>query len=106
MVFDLLYDAEKSLMNQSYDNRRARLEQAFDEGHSVFIPPAHGSDRKSAFSASQELGLEGAIAKRTNPKYVPGQRSDAWLKIKHEPHQEAASDGWRPSEKRSEEHTS
>ena len=99
MVFDLLVDAGKSLMNQSYDKRRARLEQAFDEGHSVFIPPAHGSDRKSAFSASKELGLEGVIAKRTNSKYVPGQRSDAWLKIKHERHQEVAIIGWRPSEK-------
>src|SRR5699024_5233067 len=87
MVFDLLVEDGKSLMNQTYEYKRARVEQAFDEGHSVLIPPAHGSDRKSAFSASKELGLEGVIAKRTNSKYVPGQRSDAWLKIKHERHQ-------------------
>src|SRR5690625_6763663 len=75
MVFDLLADAKGSRLNETYGRRRSRLGESVQEGHSVLIPPAHGSDRKAAFAASKELGVEGVIAKRTNSKYAPGERS-------------------------------
>lgn len=99
MVFDILADDGESLLNKTYAERRKRLLETLEPGTSILIPPAHGSDRDAAFAASKELGLEGVIAKRTNSKYVPGERSDSWVKIKHEHHQEAVVIGWRPSDK-------
>ncbi|MEO5959601.1 MAG: DNA ligase, partial [Opitutaceae bacterium] len=34
------------------------------------------------FEAVQKLGLEGVVAKQRRSLYLPGKRSDAWLKIK------------------------
>jgi ATP-dependent DNA ligase len=39
-------------------------------------------DGDSLFEAAREHGLEGIMAKRKDSKYMPGRRSDLWLKIK------------------------
>src|SRR5690625_205919 len=99
LVFDVLGTASGSLLDQTYADRRSRLQELLTEGEAILIPPAHGSDRAAAFAASRELGLEGVVAKRPDSTYMPGQRSDAWRKIKHELHHEVAIIGWRPSDK-------
>jgi bifunctional non-homologous end joining protein LigD len=42
------------------------------------------------------LGLEGVIAKRKDSRYVAGERSDAWQKLKLDRQQEFVVGGYRP----------
>jgi bifunctional non-homologous end joining protein LigD len=44
----------------------------------------------------RKLGLEGVIAKRKDSLYEPGERSDAWQKLKLENQQEFVIGGYRP----------
>ena len=37
---------------------------------------------KALFSAAKQHGIEGIVAKRVDARYVPGKRSDAWIKVK------------------------
>jgi bifunctional non-homologous end joining protein LigD len=49
-------------------------------------------------AASRRLGLEGVVAKRLDSRYLPGKRSDAWLKIKNKQRQELVIGGWLEGE--------
>jgi ATP-dependent DNA ligase len=42
----------------------------------------------------RRLGLEGAVAKRTDSRYEPEERSDAWLKVKFQFAQEFVIGGF------------
>jgi len=42
------------------------------------------------------LGLEGVVARRRDSPYRPGQRSDAWVKVKFSPRQEFVIGGYKP----------
>ena len=44
---------------------------------------------------SEELKLEGILAKRSESKYRPGKRSDDWIKIKHDDHADVVVIAWR-----------
>ncbi|MGZ4663207.1 MAG: ATP dependent DNA ligase, partial [Arthrobacter sp.] len=46
--------------------------------------------------SARELGLEGVMAKRTDSRYVSGQRTRTWIKLKTEQTQEVVVGGWRP----------
>jgi bifunctional non-homologous end joining protein LigD len=45
------------------------------------------------FRAARERGLEGIMAKRKGSRYLPGRRSENWLKIKARMQQEAVIGG-------------
>ncbi len=47
-------------------------------------------------ASARELGLEGIMAKRTDSRYVSGQRTRTWIKLKLEQTQEVVVGGWRP----------
>jgi bifunctional non-homologous end joining protein LigD len=57
--------------------------------------PLPGSP-ETIVKAVRGLGLEGVIAKRKTSLYEPGERSDAWLKLKLENQQEFVIGGYRP----------
>ena len=50
--------------------------------------------------AVRGLGLEGVVAKRKDSLYEPGERSDAWQKLKLENQQEFVIGGYRPGVER------
>jgi bifunctional non-homologous end joining protein LigD len=52
---------------------------------------AAGSD---VLSGASQLGLEGIVAKRRDAPYRPGQRSEAWVKVKEDKTQEVVIGGW------------
>ena len=93
-VFDLLWYAGKNLMNLPLSARKAILatlipaEGLIRSGYSV---AARGTD---FFAAAGKLGLEGIIAKRSDSRYHPGDRSKDWLKIKVEKRQEVVIGGY------------
>ena len=53
-------------------------------------------DGESLFNAAREHGLEGIMAKKKDGKYLPGKRSDLWLKIKVRNTRECVIIGYNP----------
>jgi bifunctional non-homologous end joining protein LigD len=47
-------------------------------------------------AAIRRLRLEVVVAKRSDSQYLPGQRSDAWVKVKFSPQQEFVLGGYKP----------
>jgi bifunctional non-homologous end joining protein LigD len=58
-----------------------RLSVAFDDGAALL-------------DQAVELGLEGVIAKRPASRYLPGRRSDSWVKVKTQQRQELIIAGY------------
>jgi bifunctional non-homologous end joining protein LigD len=86
VVFDLLRDGRASLLAKPWSERRARLEALFDEANDPANPTLLLSDSSprgtSMLARARRAGWEGIIAKRTDARYHPGARSEAWLKLK------------------------
>lgn len=96
MLFDVLRTAEHGdLTERPYAERRKILLDLVDEGKHVQVPGDLGDSLDEAMEVSEELKLEGIIAKRTDSAYLPGRRSDDWVKIKHENHADVTIIGWR-----------
>ena len=96
MLFDVLHTAEHGdVTDLSYTQRRELLMDLAESGQQVQAPDDLGEHLDHAMEVSQELKLEGIIAKRAESKYRPGKRSEAWIKIKHENHADVTVIGWR-----------
>ena len=102
MLFDVLALDREPLLRRSYDERRAILERLVPSrpGDRVQVPPALDVDLESALGISEELGLEGVVAKKRSSTYAPGSRGDTWRKIKLTKQQEVVVGGWRPGQSR------
>ena len=96
IVFDVLELDGVSLIDSSYDERRRRLEHALAPTPKVVLPAAITVGLDAALDISEDLGLEGVVAKRRDGSYKPGRRSTDWLKFKHLRTQEVVIGGWRP----------
>ncbi|MGH2950689.1 MAG: non-homologous end-joining DNA ligase [Solirubrobacterales bacterium] len=100
VVFDLLYLDGRSLLDLSYEERRAELEALGLDGESWQTPACHSGDGTALLAASRARGLEGIIAKRLGSAYVPGRRTRNWLKVKNVRSQEVVIGGWLPGKGR------
>jgi bifunctional non-homologous end joining protein LigD len=105
VLFDLLHQDGRSLLNRPYRERRRELEgltsgadntRLADAAGRIQIPPVFQGDLSAALDASQTLGLEGVVAKKLSSVYQTGSRGRTWLKIKHVATQEVVVIGWRP----------
>ena len=80
-IFDCLYLDGRSLMTETLLRRKEFLADAirFDTPYRVseFV-----EDGDSLLEAAREHGLEGIMAKKKDSKYLPGKRTESWLKIK------------------------
>jgi bifunctional non-homologous end joining protein LigD len=99
-VFDVLHLDGRSTLSLPYEERRELLESLELEGPSWRTPPAWFGDGASVLSAAAEQQLEGVVAKRRSSTYLPGKRSDAWVKVKNLRTQEVVVGGWKPGEGR------
>ena len=99
-IFDLLYLDGHSLIELSYAERRARLEELGLGGPAWRVPAAHPGQGRQLLEATRQQGLEGVVAKRLDSRYETGRRTGAWLKIKHTLRQELVIGGWIPGEGR------
>ncbi len=79
--FDLLHFAGLDLRSAPYRDRRRWLEQCVLPSPHVQLVHAEG-DGEQLYRAALASGFEGVIAKRSDSRYEPGRRSQAWLKIK------------------------
>jgi DNA ligase D-like protein (predicted ligase)/DNA ligase D-like protein (predicted 3'-phosphoesterase) len=81
-VFDCLYLDGRSLVNEPLLRRREWLKDAVRIGETPYRVSEFVADGPSLFEAARELHLEGIMAKKANGKYLPGKRSDLWIKVK------------------------
>lgn len=97
MLFDLLADGGDDLRRLSLRKRRERLAHFFQSGECPVELSATLDDRvEHILDSARELGLEGVMAKRADSRYVSGQRTHTWIKLKIERTQEVVVGGWRP----------
>jgi bifunctional non-homologous end joining protein LigD len=94
-AFDLLHMDGVDLMQRPLEERRASL-PALVTGSGILISEALGGTVAHITEAVRALGLEGIIAKRKDSRYIPGDRSDAWQKLKLDQQQEFVVGGYRP----------
>lgn len=80
-VFDCLYLDGRSLVNESLLKRKEWLRDAL-RPDTPYRVSEFVEDGDSLFEAAREHSLEGIMAKKKDGKYLPGRRSDGWLKIK------------------------
>jgi bifunctional non-homologous end joining protein LigD len=100
LVFDVLYLDGRMLLETPYVDRRRVLESLDLAGPSWQTTPMFEGGGEAVLATSREQGLEGIIAKRLDSRYVPGRRSESWLKVKNVRMQEVVIGGWKPGEGR------
>ena len=98
LVFDLLWLDGHSLMELPYEERRARLRELGLHGAHWQTPDHVVGDGAAVLEASRANGLEGVVAKRLDGVYLPGRRSQNWLKLKNVVREDVVVGGWLPGE--------
>lgn len=100
LAFDLLHVGSRSLLRQPYDDRRSALSEMALVNPRWSVPGSFGPPGADVLEASRAQGLEGVVAKRRTSTYLPGRRSDAWIKVKNFRTQEVVIGGWTEGEGR------
>jgi DNA ligase-1 len=85
-LFELVYHEGRDLMGVAQVKRRARLSKLFRTGRRVKMTESITSERieeeAKFFRRAIEEGHEGLVAKDPDATYVPGRRTENWMKIK------------------------
>jgi len=96
VAFDLLALGDESLVKESFEVRRARLEEALAD----VVPPIHltrtttdAAEAEQWFQRFEGAGLDGVVAKPLGATYQPNART--MLKIKHERTADVVVAGYR-----------
>jgi bifunctional non-homologous end joining protein LigD len=103
-AFDVLRLGDMSLLDESYDDRRAQLAQL----DLPTVTPAYshadlsdlGLTPHGLLDIAADAGLEGLVIKSRTSKYHPGRRSPDWLKHPLIRTQEVVIGGWRAGQGR------
>ncbi|MCE5287077.1 MAG: non-homologous end-joining DNA ligase [Pelosinus sp.] len=98
IIFDVLYLNNKLLTNRPYLKRREILDKLNLSGDNFQTPAYTYGNGDDMLKATRNLGLEGIMAKRLDSLYLPGKRSNDWLKIKNKLRQEFVIGGWLPGQ--------
>jgi len=97
ILFDILADGEDDiLIGEPWSERRARLVKRVGKRVSaqLRVTESMEGDGKKMLNEARRQGWEGIIAKRTDSRYEPGNRSRNWLKLKIEFRQEFVVGGF------------
>jgi ATP-dependent DNA ligase len=96
-AFDILIHKQRNLRQLPLSERRAILSSVIEPGEHVAISEV--SDRSAAemLKFIKSYGLEGAVAKRSDSVYQPGQRTGLWSKYRINLGQEFVVGGYIPS---------
>lgn len=98
VVFDLLFLAGNSILNEPLTERKKLLEQVVDQGPNLIISQYVLESGIDFFQSVSAAGLEGVMAKRLDSPYLAGKRSSAWKKIRSVRAIELAVGGWEKGE--------
>ena len=96
ILFDILVDGDEVLISQPWSERRARLVRRVGKRVTPQLRLTESSegDGKKMLENARRQGWEGIIAKRSDSRYEPGNRSRSWLKLKIEFRQEFVVGGY------------
>jgi len=83
LAFDLLFLGDRALLDLPFVRRREMLSRGIEPGGRLLLSEGVPGRGIALFHATGEQGLEGIVAKEMTSPYLPGQRSRAWLKVKH-----------------------
>ncbi|MCW3013878.1 MAG: ligD [Solirubrobacterales bacterium] len=100
MVFDLLWQDGRSLLDLPYLERREALAQLGLHGEHWRTPEHVVGEGDALLAAAKAQRLEGIISKRVDAPYEPGRRSGAWQKHKLLQRESFVIGGWVPGEGR------
>ena len=87
-AFDLLYQDGELLLDETLEQRRARLEKILPLASTLPVYTASAlrcssvAEIRRAFEASLAAGHEGIVVKRPESFYTPGRRGRSWFKLK------------------------
>lgn len=84
VVFDLLYLGFAPILEETLGERRRKLQEVVEglgEEQLMFSDGVVGNGR-AFFEEMRQRQFEGIVAKRLDSEYLPGQRTNAWTKIK------------------------
>ncbi len=96
-IFDLLYLNDHSVIELPLIDRKSLISEVLEDTElSRYCDHIHAKGTKF-FKKAVEEGMEGVIAKKADSLYIPGYRTDQWLKIKAENSQEAIICGYTES---------
>ena len=93
-VFDILWLNGKDLMQIPLSERRKILKQMIPENSIIRLSENFEVSGIDFFETAKKMGLEGIIAKKSDSKYSPGNRSREWLKVKANKRQEMVIGGY------------
>jgi len=82
IVFDILEESGKSLIDLPLAERKNVLRQSLKEGKHVILSMYVEDEGEAYYKEAIKKGVEGIMAKRKDSRYLPGARSESWLKIK------------------------
>jgi bifunctional non-homologous end joining protein LigD len=98
MIFDVMWQDGRSLLDDTYVDRRKKLEALKLKGASWQTPPYEKGGGPAMLDASRKAGLEGIMGKKLDSHYEPGRRSGVWVKVKNRNRQEFVIGGWLDGE--------
>jgi bifunctional non-homologous end joining protein LigD len=100
VVFDLLYRGGENWMTRPFAERRAALAELLAAIASPRLLTSDGvaAHGRALFAAAQQQALEGIVGKRLDAPYRPGERGDAWIKIKLQQQVHCLILGFEPDE--------
>ena len=93
-VFDLLWLNGHSTENLTLLQRKELLKDALAENEVIKYCDHVPEKGKDFFKQIKEMQLEGMMAKKSDSKYIEGDRSDNWLKIKFQQTEDAVICGF------------
>jgi bifunctional non-homologous end joining protein LigD len=94
-IFDLLWYDGKDLKELPLKHRQAILKEILPtENEQIRLSKVFAVNGIDFFKASERMGLEGIIAKKSSSTYSSGLRSKEWLKIKVHKRQEVVIGGY------------
>jgi DNA ligase D-like protein (predicted ligase)/DNA ligase D-like protein (predicted polymerase)/DNA ligase D-like protein (predicted 3'-phosphoesterase) len=80
-LFDCLYLDGRPIVNEPLSRRREWLSDSIRKGGAYRLSEVV-DDGPAFFEAVKQIGLEGIMAKLRASPYMPGKRTESWLKIK------------------------
>jgi bifunctional non-homologous end joining protein LigD len=87
IAFDQLYRDFQPILNLLCQERREILQQTLNAANfpqRLVMSQGVTGEGIAYFKQICDLGLEGLVAKRLSSPYLPGKRTDAWIKIKRQ----------------------
>jgi DNA ligase D-like protein (predicted ligase) len=96
-AFDILISEGRGLMRLPLSERRAILASVVEPGEHVALSQVSDHSAAQMLQFVKSHGLEGAIAKRADSVYQPGQRTGLWSKYRVDLRQEFVVGGYVPS---------